>query len=41
MLNWDEYGKEENNVPQVTAGVKTNESIQETESKQPKEAINL
>ena len=39
MLNWDEYGKEENNVPQVTAEVKTNESIQETESKQPKEAI--
>ena len=32
MLNWDEYGKEENNVPQVTAEVKTNESIQETES---------
>ena len=28
MLNWDEYGKEENNVPQVTAEVKTNESIQ-------------
>ena len=39
MLNWDEYGKEENNVPQVTAEVKTNESIQETESKQSKEAI--
>jgi ribonucleoside-diphosphate reductase beta chain len=39
MLNWDEYGKEENNVPQVSAEVKTNESIQETESKQPKEAI--
>ena len=39
MLNWDEYGKEENNVTQVTAEVKTNESIQETESKQPKEAI--
>ena len=39
MLNWDEYGKEENTVPPVTAEVKTNESIHETESKQPKEAI--
>ena len=39
MLNWDEYGKEENPTPPVTAEVKTEPVLQSKELKSPKKDI--
>ena len=39
MLNWDEYGKEENPTPPVTAEVKTETASQSEELQPPKKEV--